>query len=108
MKKIIIVMLICFSPYLLIGCFAPQANKPDEVATNFLKGLAEQNFDIIDKYSVVESKKIQKPLIDEIIRKNSITEAEFYGKILAGEEIKKMPTNYEEYKKPTQKSFKKD
>lgn len=99
MKKLFVSMLICLSFLMLAGCSSKTSISPDEVATNYLNGLVEQNFDIFDQHSVVEYEKIQKPIIEEAMRKNSMTEVEVYEKALSGEDVEKMPTNYEEYKK---------
>ena len=98
MKKLFAGMLICLSFLMLSGCFA-KTNSPEEVAAKYLSGMVENNYDIMDKYSVVKMEKIVKPIVEEIMRDNSMTEAEVYEMILDGEEVKKMPKNFEEYKK---------
>lgn len=107
MKKLFIGILACLLLATVVGCSAKTDNSPEKVATEYLNGVAEQNFDVMDKYSIVEYEKILKPMIEEIARQQSLTEAEAYAKILDGEEVEKMPTSFEEYKKIYIEIFKK-
>lgn len=106
MKKIFISGLICFLLLSLIGC-SSSTKTPEEVAKNYVKGLAEQNLDEMDKYSIVEYDKILKAMIEEIMLNNSIPEEDIYKIALGNEEVDKIPTNYEEYKKVYVEVFKK-
>lgn len=107
MKKLFIGILACLLLATVVGCSAKTDNSPEKVATEYLNGVAEQNFDVMDKYSIVEYEKILKPMIEEIARQQSLTEAEAYAKTLDGEEVEKMPTSFEEYKKIYIEIFKK-
>lgn len=91
----------------VVACSLKTDNSPETVAIEYLNGVTEQNFDIMDKYSIVEYEKIQKPMIEEIMQKQSLTEAEIYARILNGEEVEKVPTTFEEYKKVYVDIFKK-
>ncbi len=92
---------------IVAGCSVKTDHSPEKVATEYLNGLTEQNFDIMDQYSIVEYEKIFKPMIEELMREQSLTEAEIYAKALEGEDVEKMPTNFEEYKKIYIEIFKK-
>lgn len=106
MKKLLI-GLMCLLMAMVVGCSTETDNSPEKIATEYLNGVTEQNFDVMDKYSIVEYEKILKPMIEEFARKQSLTEAEVYERILDGEDVEKMPTTLEEYKKIYIEIFKK-
>ncbi len=107
MKKLFIGMLIFISFLMIAGCSEKKTASPDEVAAGYLNGVVEQDFDIMDRYSVVKYEKIQKPVIEEAMRKNSMTEAEVYESILKYDNVEKMPETYDEYKKTYTEVFRK-
>ena len=97
MKKRCINRLICLLLLSLIGC-SSSASTPEEVAVNYVKGLAQQNFDEMDKYSAVEYETIHRAMIEQIMQQSSKSETEIYEMALEGEDVETIPTNYEEYK----------
>lgn len=94
----------------LIGCSTNKnnTNSANEVAINYLNALTEQDVDTMDKYSVVEYESIHKPIIEEAMRKHSKSEQEIYKMILDDEDVSKMPTTYQEYKKTYIEVFRKN
>lgn len=92
------------------GCSVKTSNSPEEVAIAYMHGLMEANLDIMDKYAIVEQEKITKAKVYELMRRNSMTEAEVYEDLLLKYGIvdeEEMPETYEEYMKISMKLWKK-
>lgn len=100
MKKhigLIVTALLLISVLAFTGCKTASSATPEDVACGYLSGLANQDYNKMDKYSLIKQEQLFRPIIEEQMKRYSKTEAEIYAMLLEDEDIDKMPVNFSQY-----------
>lgn len=96
MKKLIV--LCCIILNLMICISGCSQTKPEDIASNYISGATELDFDKIEKNSIVPYKTIFMAQINSYMESNQKTEEEIWQIFAENYEFDEVPKNFEEYK----------